>query len=491
MSGLKKFSLMFLLSFFMLFATVSVITHAAEGDKLKVDFVNKVVTLPLLKPQEGMRINDLIAGNTELGRSIVVNYKENGLEGMCTVYLDLSVGKDTEYFYGEDGNKIDTLQAGQTYTGRIQIMAQTRKLDEWGYPVGDSEIWDHCTLKFCDQDNRFLVFDAKEIYENENYQIFFYFTFTVPDNTGSPMCEGAYTMDLSEENYTFISSDHFAPIEGERVVNTLNNVDKIRFDKETTDIKNSLPIKVDLNNDGKYDVGITKKSIGLEFKKLDTCSCKGSVELKINSHAAKDYDNKGMQYFNPLTFVLSVEKPEEKPADEPVETPNKQEEQKKVEEPVAETEVTINNATYKIDGENATVTAATTAAGNFSVPANVTIGGKSYAVTKIANNAFKGSAIKSITIGSRITEIGDNAFSGCKSLTKATIGKNVTKIGKKAFYNCSKLKKVTFKGNKVKKVGSKAFKKIKKGASFKVPKKVLSSYTRLLKGKRDSGSKIN
>ncbi|WP_026494912.1 leucine-rich repeat domain-containing protein [Butyrivibrio sp. WCD3002] len=487
MSGLKKFSLMFLLSFFMLFATVSVNTHAAEGDKFKVDFVNRVVTLPLLKPKEGMHIWELIPDNTEEPHSVKVYYKQNHMEGICSIYVDLSVGKDTEYFYGENGNKIDTLQAGQTYTGRIQIFAQTRKLDEWGDPVVDSEkIWDHCTLKFCDQDNRFLVYDTKEADANELGEMFFYYTFTVPDDTGSLMCEGPYTMDLSEENFIFVSSDHFAPIDEERVVNTLNNIDKIRFDKETRDIKNSLPLKVDVNNDGKYDVGITRKSVGLEFKKLDTCSCKGSVELKINSHAAKDFDNKGIQYFSPLTFVFD----KEKTAEVTNETPQKQEEPKKVEEPVAETEVTINNATYKIDSENATVTAATTAAGNFSVPANVTIGGKSYAVTKIANNAFKGSAIKSLTIGNSITEIGDSAFTGCKNLTKATIGKNVTKIGKKAFYNCSKLKKVTFKGNKVKKVGSKAFKKIKKGASFKVPKKVLSSYTKLLKGKRDSGSKI-
>jgi hypothetical protein len=478
----------------MLFATVSVTTHAAEGDRLKVDFVNRVVTLPLLKPKEGMHIWELIPDNTKEPYSVEVYYKQNHMEGICRIYVDLSVGKDTEYFYGENGTHIDTLIAGQTYTGRIQIFAQTRKLEEWGDPVGDLEIWDHCTLKFCDQDNRFLVFDAKEIYENENYQIFFYFTFTVPDNTGSPMCEGPYTMDLSEENFIFVSSDHFAPIDEERVVNTLNNIDKLRFDKETKDIKNCLPLKVDVNNDGKYDVGIARGKAGLEFRKLDTCSCKGSVELKINSHAAKDFDNKGIQYFSPLTIVFDKEKPEEKPEEKPADktndTPQKQEDVQKVDEPVAETEVTINNATYKIDGENATVTAATTAAGNFSVPANVTIGGKSYAVTKIAKNAFKGSAIKSITIGSSITEIGDNAFSGCKSLTKATIGKNVTKIGKKAFYNCSKLKKVTFKGNKVKKVGSKAFKKIKKGASFKVPKKVLSSYTKLLKGKRDNGSKI-
>ncbi|WP_081667529.1 leucine-rich repeat domain-containing protein [Butyrivibrio sp. MB2005] len=244
------------------------------------------------------------------------------------------------------------------------------------------------------------------------------------------------------------------------------------------------------SNDDKYDIAVAIKNDKLIISQLDTCDCGDEFALELNKKAKKFAENDGDGYYSPLKFKFKKQASETSEQNKQEESAKKQEETQKVEDPVAETEVTLNNATYKIDGENATLSTASTTTGNFSVPANVTIGGKSYAVTKIANNAFKGSAIKSLTIGNSITEIGDSAFTGCKNLTKVTIGKNVTKIGKKAFYNCSKLKKVTFKGQKVKKIGSKAFKKIKKGASFKVPKKVLSSYTKLLKGKRDNGSKI-
>ncbi|WP_026494910.1 leucine-rich repeat domain-containing protein [Butyrivibrio sp. WCD3002] len=244
------------------------------------------------------------------------------------------------------------------------------------------------------------------------------------------------------------------------------------------------------SNDDKYDIAVAIKNNKLIISQLDTCDCGDEFALELNEKAKKFAENDGDGYYTPLKFKFKKQASETSEQNKQEESAKKQEETQKVEDPVAETEVTLNNATYKIDGENATLSTASTTTGNFSVPANVTIGGKSYAVTRIANNAFKGSAIKSLTIGNSITEIGDSAFTGCKNLTKVTIGKNVAKIGKKAFFNCPKLKKVTFKGQKVKKIGSKAFKKIKKGASFKVPKKSIPSYTKLLKGKRDNGSKI-
>lgn len=42
-----------------------------------------------------------------------------------------------------------------------------------------------------------------------------------------------------------------------------------------------------------------------------------------------------------------------------------------------------------------------------------------------------------------ITEIGEQAFFGCCSLTNITIPKNVTSIGEDAFYGCSNLTNVT------------------------------------------------
>ena len=55
-----------------------------------------------------------------------------------------------------------------------------------------------------------------------------------------------------------------------------------------------------------------------------------------------------------------------------------------------------------------------------------------------------------------MTEIGENAFNGCASLTSADIPNSVTNIGSGAFYNCSSIERVTI-GNGIESIGSTAF----------------------------------
>ena len=99
------------------------------------------------------------------------------------------------------------------------------------------------------------------------------------------------------------------------------------------------------------------------------------------------------------------------------------------------------------------------------IPGTVKIGGKSFKVTSIANNALKGTAVTSVTVG-----------------------KNVKTIGNSAFQKCSKLKKITVKGTALKKVGKNAFKGINAKAKIKVPKSKLSAYKKLMKGKGQSST---
>ncbi len=111
-------------------------------------------------------------------------------------------------------------------------------------------------------------------------------------------------------------------------------------------------------------------------------------------------------------------------------------------------------------------------------------GGKG--VKAIRKNAFSGcTKLKKVTIGSKVTVIGTSAFKGCRALTEITLPAKLTTIGKQAFYGCSGLKKIKIKTTslKSKNVGAGAFRGIGKKAVAVVPKKVLKSYTKLLKAK--------
>ena len=70
------------------------------------------------------------------------------------------------------------------------------------------------------------------------------------------------------------------------------------------------------------------------------------------------------------------------------------------------------------------------------------------AVTNIGEEAFVFcSSLTNVTIGNGVTSIGVDAFSYCTSLTSITIPSSVTSIGHYAFTGCTKLTGVYFEGN--------------------------------------------
>ena len=89
------------------------------------------------------------------------------------------------------------------------------------------------------------------------------------------------------------------------------------------------------------------------------------------------------------------------------------------------------------DDFTAEVAMNTSCSGAVTIPDYVTYNGKKHYVVGIADSAFEGSSITSVTFGSYISEINLSAFSNCNSLTgEITLSSAITNIGSYAFFNC-------------------------------------------------------
>jgi len=101
----------------------------------------------------------------------------------------------------------------------------------------------------------------------------------------------------------------------------------------------------------------------------------------------------------------------------------------------------------------------------------VTLGSK---VTKIGDYAFEGcSALVSIDLPEALTSIGAYAFKGCTGLTELVVKNNVTTIGKYAFDGCSGLTAITL-SNTLTSIGDYAFRKCTKVSKIVIPYSIRS-----------------
>ena len=135
------------------------------------------------------------------------------------------------------------------------------------------------------------------------------------------------------------------------------------------------------------------------------------------------------------------------------------------------TMLTVGKYTYKVTSKN-TVTLKGFATGasksSVIVKNKITYNGVVYNVTKIGNAAFHNkTGVKTVVIRKNITDIGKNAFNGCKNMTKITI-RGAKIIRKKSFLNCTKLKTVNITSTVLATVKKTAFKNIKAKAVINV-----------------------
>ncbi len=102
--------------------------------------------------------------------------------------------------------------------------------------------------------------------------------------------------------------------------------------------------------------------------------------------------------------------------------------------------LTYGDYEYEVNDNNTiTLTKYIQSSTEFTVPSE--IDGKP--VTKIGQNAFAKTNVRTIALPDSVTTIDSGAFSKCKSLSEVTLPKELTTLGREAFGYCTSLKEVT------------------------------------------------
>lgn len=322
-------------------------------------------------------------------------------------------------------------------------------------------------------------------------------SFTKPENL-AVNCKSKLSDIILPEGFVWEEPETIVAAGSQKNAGTVT-VNAIYIPKDTTNYENVV-VKLNIKVGHVYTENITKEATA-ESDGIKLISC---------SECGYSYEESIPKLSQPTKPAPTPENPQ---PTKPAPTPENPKPAKSVLK--KGTKISVGKAEYvvtksaKTGAEVAYTKLKNKKATSVSIPATIKKNGITYKVTSVADSAFannkkltkvtiggnvktigkkafyKNTKLKTVTLGKNITTIGDKAFYKCTSLKKVTIPSKVKKIGKQAFYGCSKLKTITIKTAKLtgKKIGSKAFGKISAKATFKVPKKKLSAYKKVLKSK--------
>lgn len=106
-------------------------------------------------------------------------------------------------------------------------------------------------------------------------------------------------------------------------------------------------------------------------------------------------------------------------------------------------DVVNNGITYRINENDATITAAEATLTEANIPSSVEFKGNQYPVIKINDNVFADNTnLTAVTLPDGLVEIGNNAFYNCKNLESVTLPESLTTLGDYAFSSCKSLRAV-------------------------------------------------
>ena len=104
--------------------------------------------------------------------------------------------------------------------------------------------------------------------------------------------------------------------------------------------------------------------------------------------------------------------------------------------------------TYEVmrsySGSVAVTRGSRTYSGSVNIPSRVSYEGRTYSVRVIADRAFKDSYVSSLTLPYCLTEIGAEAFKGCRSLWRLSVPSGVSRLGAGCFEECTGLSQADF-----------------------------------------------